>query len=67
MAEDVISFLKETLNKLIPFMVRQGSPEFIEGLTTNGINPLPFVLSLSKEACTTGTSVGRRRTYSEIP
>jgi len=28
----------EALNKLIPLMVRQGSPEFIEGLTTNRIN-----------------------------
>jgi hypothetical protein len=31
--------------------VRQGSPEFVEGLTTNGTNTLPFVLSLSKGAC----------------
>ena len=30
-------------------MVRRGSPELIEVLTTNGINPLPFVLSLSKD------------------
>ena len=33
--------VKETLNKLIPLMFDQ--------LTTNGINPLPFVLSLSKD------------------
>jgi len=40
---------KEALIKCAPLMVRQGSPESIEGLTTNGINILPFVLSLSKD------------------
>ena len=39
---------------LMPFDFAQGSvrqtcPEFIEGLTTNGITLLPFVLGLSKD------------------
>jgi len=34
---------------LISLMVRQGSPELAEGLTTNEINLKPFVLSLSKD------------------
>jgi len=49
--------LKETLNKLIPFMpfdkLRRAFDKPVlsraEGFTTNGINPLPFVLSLSKD------------------
>ena len=37
---------KETLNKWIPLMVRC----FVRlSITTNGINNLPFVLSLSKD------------------
>jgi len=44
-----ILMAKEALIKCAPLMVRQGSPESIEGLTTNGINMLPFVLSLSKD------------------
>ena len=35
--------------KCAPLMVRQGSPESIEGLTTNENNMLPFFLSLSKD------------------
>jgi len=49
--------LKESLNKWIPFMpfdkLRRAFDKpvlsLVEGLTTNGINPLPFVLSLSKD------------------
>ena len=38
--------MKETLNKWIPLMVRCFDRLSI---TTNGINNLPFVLSLSKD------------------
>ena len=43
-ANDRVSPLRvnKTLNKLIPFMI-------LHKLTTNGINTLPFVLSLSKD------------------
>ena len=45
------------LNKLVPLMVRrltevpmvQAHHERFDGLTTSGINTLPFVLSLSKD------------------
>lgn len=55
-------FPMEALNKLIPLMsfdtaqesVRQACPEFTEGLTTNGINHLPFVLSALKEGLVQG-------------
>jgi hypothetical protein len=40
------ALVNETLIKRASHMVRQGSPEFIEGLTTNGIKMLPFVLSV---------------------
>jgi hypothetical protein len=45
----------ETLAKILIAVVRQGSPELAEGLTTNEksheiIRQLPFALSLSKGA-----------------
>jgi DUF1016 N-terminal domain len=40
-------YLHALLSKLISFMVRQGSPECAEGLTTNRIKHLPFIMSLS--------------------
>ena len=40
---------KEALNKFVCCVVRQACPEYLEGLTTNEINYLPFVLSLSKD------------------
>jgi hypothetical protein len=47
-----IQFLTEAFAKVL-YVVRQGSPELVEGLTTNGKKSmiqrqLPFALSLSK-------------------
>jgi len=37
------------MNESITIMVRQACPELVGALTTNGINPDPFDLSLSKD------------------
>jgi hypothetical protein len=47
---------RDSLAKILIAVVRQGSPELAEGLTTNGkslmklLRQLPFALSLSKGA-----------------
>ena len=46
-----VGAVKKALNKLVNYGFDKAHLGVVEGLTTNVINHLPFVLSLSREAC----------------